>query len=118
MLKLIELARFTPDVAATTRFYERLLGCSPTAQFPGMSEFDLDGTVLRVHKSYEPNEGKLPPEDHIAFAVEDVESFCRDAQKVGLTLEVPPTKYDWGISAYLRDPDGRLVELHERQRDH
>ena len=30
MLKQIELAQFTPGVAATKRFYEKLLGCKPT----------------------------------------------------------------------------------------
>ena len=117
MLKLIELARFTPDVAATTRFYERLLGCKPAAQYSGMSEFHLDDLVLRIHKTYQPEDGDLPPEDHIAFAVRDIETACRDAESFGLTLEVPPTVYEWGKSAYLRDPDGRLVELHEIHRD-
>ena len=115
MLKLIELARFTPDVAATVRFYEKLLGCRPTFESPGMSEFDLDGTVLRIHKTYQSTESDLPPEDHIAFAVEDVEACCQEAQQAGLSVEVPPQQYDWGKSAYLRDPDGRLIELHENQ---
>jgi catechol 2,3-dioxygenase-like lactoylglutathione lyase family enzyme len=29
----------------------------------------------------------------------------------GLVLRVEPRDYPWGRSAYLRDPDGRLVEL-------
>jgi catechol 2,3-dioxygenase-like lactoylglutathione lyase family enzyme len=29
----------------------------------------------------------------------------------GLRLLVEPRDYPWGRSAYLRDPDGRLVEL-------
>ena len=55
----------------------------------------------------------LPAEDHIAFAVEDLERACLEAEASGLRCEVPRRTYEWGKSAYLRDPDGRLVELHE-----
>lgn len=113
MYKLIELARFTPDVAATTSFYERLLGRRPARQFDGMSEFQLGDTTLRVHETHVAKEHDLPAEDHIAFAVEDLEGACREAETRGLKCEVPPRTYAWGKSAYLRDPDGRLVELQE-----
>lgn len=30
---------------------------------------------------------------------------------MGMTIEYPPRDYDWGRSAYLRDPNGGLIEL-------
>ena len=55
--------------------------------------------------------GELPPEDHIAFAVPDVDAAWRLLTQQGLTVEIPPDDYDWGRSACLRDPDGHLIEL-------
>ena len=47
----------------------------------------------------------MPPNvDHVAFRVSDLES---DAARLGAEAD----DYPWGRSAYLRDPDGRLVEL-------
>ena len=31
----------------------------------------------------------------------------------GFVIEAGPHDYHWGRSACLRDPDGRLVELHQ-----
>ena len=42
--------------------------------------------------------------DHFALRVADV-----DAEAARLGTEA--NDYDWGRSAYLTDPDGRLVEL-------
>ena len=113
MRKLIEVARFTHDVASTTRFYEKFLDRKPNAEYAGMSEFDLGGITLRIHQSYEPGEGELPPEDHLAFAVEDLAASCLEAEQAGLQVEVPAAEYEWGKSAYFRDPDGRLVEFYQ-----
>ena len=52
-----------------------------------------------------------PNEDHVAVSVEDLDSMCAALVTGGLVLLVGPRDYPWGRSAYLRDPDGRLVEL-------
>ena len=57
--------------------------------------------------------GDLPEDNHIAFEVQDVDAACEELAKRGLTLEVPPKDYYWGRSAYLRDPDGQMVEVVE-----
>jgi catechol 2,3-dioxygenase-like lactoylglutathione lyase family enzyme len=46
--------------------------------------------------------------------VDDVDHACAELQARGFTIEVPPRMCYWGRSAYLRDPDGWLIELHER----
>jgi catechol 2,3-dioxygenase-like lactoylglutathione lyase family enzyme len=40
-----------------------------------------------------------------------VDATCAELAVAGLKVEVPPKEYYWGYSAYLRDPDGKLIEL-------
>jgi catechol 2,3-dioxygenase-like lactoylglutathione lyase family enzyme len=43
--------------------------------------------------------------------VDDLDTTCDTLRAEGCDLLVEPRDYRWGRSAYLRDPDGRLVEL-------
>jgi catechol 2,3-dioxygenase-like lactoylglutathione lyase family enzyme len=111
MKKLTEIARFTPHLDAMIEFYEALLGTAPAVRAEGMAIFMLGETKLFLHRSYTPKEDELPPEDHLAFTVADVDATCAELAVAGLKVEVPPREYYWGYSAYLRDPDGKLIEL-------
>jgi catechol 2,3-dioxygenase-like lactoylglutathione lyase family enzyme len=52
------------------------------------------------------------PGFEIGFKVADVDAVVSDLLIRGATLAVPPTDRFWGQrTAYLRDPDGHLVEL-------
>lgn len=113
-MKLVELAYFTESVEAMTNFYRTLLGTEPVARSEGMAIFMCGETKILIHykSPVSPiSAGELPPENHVAFAVEDVDDVCETLVKQGLTLEVPPKDYYWGRSAYLRNPDGSLVEI-------
>ena len=101
---LAEIALFTPDVDATVEFYARVLGREPASSWPGGATFDLDGITLLIHVQGEQVEGMPPSVDHIAFRVSNLESAA-------VRLGTEAADYPWGRSAYLRDPDGRLVEL-------
>jgi len=106
-----EVALFTADVEATRRFYETLLGVAPATDWPGAALFAADDVTILVHERM-PASGDGPPnEDHIAFAVPDLDRACTELRAAGLDLLVEPRDFPWGRSAYLRDPDGRLVEL-------
>lgn len=110
-MKLIELAYFTDHVNEMTDFYRALLHAEPVARSDDMAIFLSGETKIFIHKSYPPSEGVLPPSNHVAFAVEDVDAACASLTQRGLTLEIPPQDYYWGRSAYLRDPDGHQVEI-------
>jgi catechol 2,3-dioxygenase-like lactoylglutathione lyase family enzyme len=99
-----EIALFTDDVGGLVAFYERVLGRAPASSWPGGATFDLEGTTLLIHVRGEAEEGMPPNQDHFALRVEGV-----DARAAELGTEAKD--YDWGRSAYLHDPDGRLVEL-------
>lgn len=111
MKTLTEIASFTDKLPEMTAFYQKLLGTDPAAQSEDMSIFMLGETRLFLHRSYIPKDGELPPENHIAFKIDDVDQTCRELQSDGLKIEIPPKEYYWGYSAYLRDPDGKMIEL-------
>ena len=99
-----EIALFTDDVDGLVEFYRRVLSREPTASWPGGATFDLDGITMLIHVKGDSAEGMPPNVDHFALRVTDVDA---DAARLGTEAK----DYDWGRSAYLRDPDGRLVEL-------
>ncbi|NOT04758.1 MAG: VOC family protein [Anaerolineales bacterium] len=110
-MKLIEIAKFTNNVAGMSAFYRNLLDTEPVAQSADMAIFMSGETKIFIHKLYEQSPDELPPEDHIAFAVDNMDAHCLELEKQGFKIEVPPRDYYWGRSAYLRDPDGYLIEI-------
>jgi catechol 2,3-dioxygenase-like lactoylglutathione lyase family enzyme len=111
MTHLGEIALFTDDVAGTSAFYRRLLGAEPVQEWPGGSLFALGDGKLLVHERAAAMEGGPPNEDHFAISVADLDGACAALVEGGRTFLAEPQDYPWGRSAYLRDPDGRLVEL-------
>lgn len=110
-MELSELAFFTDDVVGMTEFYQKLLGKAPDYAGQNMTLFTLGAITFLIHARYSPADNDLPPDNHFAFKVEDVDAACARLVQQGLSLEHPPHNYDWGRSAYLRDPDGQLIEL-------
>jgi len=111
MRSLAEVAVFTDDVAAVTSFYRSLAGSAPIAEWPGGALFAIGGAKILVHERGSAMDGGPPNEDHIAVAVTDLDAACDTLRADGCEFLVEPRDYQWGRSAYLRDPDGRLVEV-------
>ena len=116
-MRLKEIAFFTPDVKSMAGFYEKLLSLTPSYVSEQAAEFMLGDVKLFIHSRGDapPASGDPPNEDHIAFEVENIGAACEELQSRGLTLEIGPKDYYWGRSAYLRDTDGRWLELHQRE---
>ena len=110
MTNLAEIAVFTDDVVAASAFYRGLLG-DPVAEWPGGTLFAVGGGKLLVHERAGQMEDGPPNEDHFAMSVEGLDAVCASHTANGYAFLVEPRDYPWGRSAYLRDPDGRLVEL-------
>ena len=113
--RVCEIARFTEDIPAMARFYQQLLGVEPQYQAEGIAIFVSGGVKILIHANYTPGEDDLPPEDHVAFAVPDVDRTCARLVENGLHLVSEPRDWPWGRSAHLRDPDGHLIELSQGQ---
>jgi len=112
-VKFHELAFFTDDVNSACDFYERLLNAKPAYHGPGIAIFQIGEMHILIHAKYEPGPDELPCENHFAVAVRNLDQTVADLETRGVVVQTPPKTYDWGRSAYLRDPDGKLIELHE-----
>jgi catechol-2,3-dioxygenase len=108
MPRIAEVALFTEDVARLADFYERLLGRPPDSRSDSHASFELGGTTLFIHVAGDGVEG-TPDADHVAFAL-DQDGAAERARAAGAEV-VGPRDFYWGRSAYLRDPDGRAIEL-------
>ena len=111
MRSIGEVALFTDDVEATSVFHSGLIGAAPAADWPGGAIFAIGDGKLLVHERAAARDDGPPNEDHFAIVVDDLDETCTALASSGLGLLVEPRDYPWGRSAYLRDPDGRLVEL-------
>lgn len=111
MTNLTEVALFTDDVAAVSSFYRSLAGSAPVAAWPGGALFAFGDAKLLVHERAAAMDVGPPNEDHFAVSVADLDAACDAFRADGCELLLEPRDYQWGRSAYLRDPDGRLVEL-------
>jgi predicted enzyme related to lactoylglutathione lyase len=107
----VEIALFTDDVGSARGFYEELLVTPPEAEWPGGAVFAAGDLKLLIHRRAGAMPDGPPNEDHVAFAVEDLDHSCEKLRNRGVELLLEPRDYPWGRSAYLRDSDGRLVEL-------
>lgn len=111
MRDLVEVALFTDDVEAAKRFYGSLLGSEPEAEWSGGAIFAAGTAKLLVHERVGAVHEGPPNEDHFALGAPDLDGACDELRAQGFVFLVEPRDYPWGRSAYLRDPDGRLVEL-------
>ena len=111
MSRIVELAFFTDGLDTVVGFYRRLLEKEPEAEWLGGAIFAVGHAKLLVHERSRSLEDGPPNDDHFALEVQDVDATCGRLRADGLNILVEPRDFPWGRSAYLRDPDGRLVEL-------
>lgn len=111
MTRVGEVALFTDDVPGVAAFYRELVGAPPVAEWPGGALFAIGDAKLLVHERAGAAMDGPPNEDHFALTVDEIDTACASLTHSGVTFLVEPRDYPWGRSAYLRDPDGRLVEV-------
>ena len=114
--KLHHVSRQTRDVETTRKFYVEVLGFQeisrPAFRFKGAWLF---GAGIQIHLIEEPF---TPPpeqinsrENHIAFAIDDVEGAAEwlEQHQVPYQRRIVPDRGTNQI--FFRDPDGWLIEL-------
>ena len=116
---------YVADVAASLDFYERALGqrrrfVHESGQY---AELDTGDTALALaaHELAAANlPGAVParartgaqPTFEVCFVTDDVQGAFDRAISEGAEAVTPPQTKPWGQDvAYVRDPDGNLVEL-------
>lgn len=110
-MELKEYVVFTEDVRRTREFYRAFLGAEPAVEEDSFASFPAGGVGLLVLEAREASPEAPPQEDHVSFAVSDVDGAYGELTEAGATPACDPRDYDWGRAAYLRDPDGRLLGL-------
>jgi catechol 2,3-dioxygenase-like lactoylglutathione lyase family enzyme len=77
--------------------------------------FDRLEMSKAVGTSHLPGDANTQDRVCLIFAVEDVDAACQQLKTQGIPLTASPSDHpDWGIrSAYVRDPDGNLIEINQ-----
>ena len=116
---------YVKDVTATISFYEQAFGFKRKFITPGndygelitgstvlsFASHQLAGTNLKDGYSESDVHGK-PFGFEIGFATKDVDGFLKKAVAAGGTVAAVPKTKPWGqVVAYVRDPDGFLIEI-------
>ncbi len=116
---------YVSDVAASLDFFERAFGLRRCFlhESGGYGELDTGSTTLsfaspatargNLGRDYvAADRSAMPLGLEIGLATDDVAGVCERAVAAGATLLTPPTTKPWGQTvAYVRCPDGSLVEL-------
>jgi len=109
------------DLDASAGFYAALLGIELKEQGDnGATRWCILGAPDRFYVCLcEVSSGNFEPKDihinHVGFVVDDIDETIRRIQGLGLPLEFGKT-LDWARSrsAYVKDPDGILIEFTNR----
>ena len=98
-------------------FYTEVLGLTLRHRSGSYAQFETGSCRLALYERQAMAailglEPQAVPTFEIGFKVDDADAAWAEAVAAGATPTVPPTDQPWGQrTAYVRDPDGHLVEL-------
>lgn len=116
---------YVADVERSLAFYERAFGQRRKFLADGgdYGELDTEGTVLgfvsnrqadgNLRRGFRHGDLRQPPGNfEVGFVTDDVQAAYRTALDAGAQPYAEPARKPWGQTiAYVRDPDGVLVEI-------
>lgn len=110
------------DLDKSIEFYSRLLGIEIKEQGEGNgTRWCILGAPDRFYVCFfEVAGGVFKPNDihinHVGFVVDDIDEAVRRIHGLGLRLEFNDAPVQWprSRSAYVKDPDGILIEFTDR----
>lgn len=113
---------YVKDQQVSARFYARVLGCEPSLDVPGMTEFELaQDSVLGLmpasgikrllgERLPDPTVDTNTPKAELYLMVEDAEAYYSRALAAGARELSVLQPRDWGDHvAYSLDPDGHVL---------
>ena len=117
---------YVKDQSRSTAFYSQVLGCQPSLNVPGMTEFTLsENSILGLmpeaglsrllgDKLPDPAQGAGIPRSEIYLVVHHPLDYHRRAIEAGAIELSGLEKRDWGHrAAYSLDPDGHVLAFAE-----
>lgn len=124
-MKFSGVILYVPDVRKTLAFYERAFGLTRRFLSDDASFGDVrTGSAMLGFASVAMSRknwmggvrttapGEAPPAFEIGIETDDVAGAVKRAQDAGATVLAPPEEKPWGQTvAFLRDPDGHVIEL-------
>ena len=114
---------YVPDVPATVAFWQAAFGLELRfAHEAEYAELETGGTALAFATEavaagnagpFQPNRPDAPPAGiEVGLLADDVPAAFARATAAGAVAVKPPSTKPWGqVVAYVRDPNGVLVEL-------
>ena len=111
------------DLARTVAFYTDVLGLEETRRSTSprgstLVFFKAPGSEEEIEICHYPASGPVvvgPDLTHLAFEVDDIEAFARNASAKGFPLSDGPTSTGGGsVIAFIDAPEGYEVELIQR----
>lgn len=125
MMKFAYTIAYVADVEASLAFFERAFGLARRFVAPGGGYGELEtGATALAFAQHDTARGNLghdyvaadasaaPLGVEIGLVTPDVAAACERAVAAGAALLASPTTKPWGQTvAYVRCPDGTLVEL-------
>ncbi len=113
---------FVEDLERSLAFYQDILGMTVRRRAEGYAELAVQGPKFALLERWRlpglvgESESGLPPpgthEGEVAFLVQDVDEVYARLCSRGVAFVRAPEDRPWGQrTAYLRDPDGHLIEL-------
>jgi predicted enzyme related to lactoylglutathione lyase len=106
---------WTKNMDAAVLFYRDVLGLDLTVRAgEDWAEFDVGGTTLALHGA---RPGVTPPQPGatVVFEVEDLDQVVRVLRLRGVDFAGDSGETAVGRFATLRDPDGNLLQIFERE---
>ena len=108
------------DFDKAREFYSGLLGLKSTGTYPEdnptWEEYDVNGEAFAVWKASKMTPAyfkKLKITGAVAFEVTDIAALCERLEAAGVEFLQKPENNGHCILAYVKDPDGNIVTLHQ-----
>jgi lactoylglutathione lyase len=117
-VKFSQVRLLVDDVGACFRFYRDVLGLEPTSGGENEEYASFAQGVALFLRGGQAEVVELRPAGDGSVVCLGVDGLDAELERIGasggILVGEPSAQPDWGIRvAYLRDPAGNLVELHE-----
>jgi catechol 2,3-dioxygenase-like lactoylglutathione lyase family enzyme len=106
-------------------FYRELLGRPPTTEDARHARFELGSTSITIHEDLTPAEAAIWKVDavperrgwgvYLTFSTDSLEETYEKLVGMGAEILTAPATTPWGTRMITaKDPDGYLLEIHQR----